>query len=229
MLAVDFDPTPTDGGEPLTLLIHLMSAGRLRLYDKRDRSATGPRGCSSGSTATGNCGCASSGPSSRPGRSCFGPPRSPTTRRSPPWAPTPGRLRRSPSFAALIDQPRHLHPLLRHQRDIAGIGRSWVDEILWEARLSPSSRGRALRRRGRAATRSAPRARRRARALRGGDRREGPRQTADAAQGAPPARASRALAAGPRSRPCSSPSIRPTTAKGRPAAGCSRTAASPGC
>lgn len=49
------------------------------------------------------------------------------------------------AFAALIDQPRHLHPLLRHQRDIAGIGRSWVDEILWEARLSPFKKGSELR------------------------------------------------------------------------------------
>ena len=48
------------------------------------------------------------------------------------------------AFAALIDQPRHLHPLLRHQRDIAGIGRSWVDEILWEARLSPFRKGAEL-------------------------------------------------------------------------------------
>jgi formamidopyrimidine-DNA glycosylase len=47
-------------------------------------------------------------------------------------------------FARLIDQPRHLHPLLRHQRDIAGIGRSWVDEILWEARLSPFKKGSEL-------------------------------------------------------------------------------------
>jgi formamidopyrimidine-DNA glycosylase len=47
-------------------------------------------------------------------------------------------------FAALIGQPRHLHPLLRHQRDIAGIGRSWVDEILWEARLSPFKKGSEL-------------------------------------------------------------------------------------
>jgi formamidopyrimidine-DNA glycosylase len=47
-------------------------------------------------------------------------------------------------FAELIDQPRHLHPLLRHQRDIAGIGRSWVDEILWEARLSPFKQGSEL-------------------------------------------------------------------------------------
>jgi formamidopyrimidine-DNA glycosylase len=47
-------------------------------------------------------------------------------------------------FAALIDQPRHLHPLLRHQGDIAGIGRSWVDEVLWEARLSPFKKGSEL-------------------------------------------------------------------------------------
>jgi formamidopyrimidine-DNA glycosylase len=47
-------------------------------------------------------------------------------------------------FAELIDQPRHLHPLLRGQRTIAGIGRSWVDEILWEARLSPFKKGSEL-------------------------------------------------------------------------------------
>jgi formamidopyrimidine-DNA glycosylase len=49
-------------------------------------------------------------------------------------------------FAALIDQPRHLHPLLRDQRVIAGVGRSWVDEILWEARLSPFKQGAELSR-----------------------------------------------------------------------------------
>jgi formamidopyrimidine-DNA glycosylase len=47
-------------------------------------------------------------------------------------------------FAELIDEPRHLHPLLRDQRVIAGIGRSWVDEILWAARLSPFQRGSEL-------------------------------------------------------------------------------------
>jgi formamidopyrimidine-DNA glycosylase len=47
-------------------------------------------------------------------------------------------------LAVLIDQPRHLHPLLRDQRVIAGIGRSWVDEILWEARLSPFKQGSEL-------------------------------------------------------------------------------------
>jgi formamidopyrimidine-DNA glycosylase len=47
-------------------------------------------------------------------------------------------------FARLLDQPRHLHPLLRDQRTIAGIGRSWVDELLWTARLSPFQKGSEL-------------------------------------------------------------------------------------
>ncbi len=47
-------------------------------------------------------------------------------------------------LAGLLDQPRHLHPLLRDQRTIAGIGRSWVDEILWTARLSPFKKGSEL-------------------------------------------------------------------------------------
>jgi len=47
-------------------------------------------------------------------------------------------------LAPLLDQPRHLHPLLRDQRTIAGIGRSWVDEILWNARLSPFRKGSEL-------------------------------------------------------------------------------------
>lgn len=47
-------------------------------------------------------------------------------------------------FAERIDQPRHLHPLLRDQRAIAGVGRSWVDEILWRSRLSPFRKGSDL-------------------------------------------------------------------------------------
>jgi formamidopyrimidine-DNA glycosylase len=46
-----------------------------------------------------------------------------------------------PPFAELLTAPRPLHTLLRDQRVIAGIGRSWVDEILWTARLSPFKRG----------------------------------------------------------------------------------------
>jgi formamidopyrimidine-DNA glycosylase len=47
-------------------------------------------------------------------------------------------------LAKLLDQPHHLHPMLRDQRTIAGIGRSWVDEILWTAELSPFRRGADL-------------------------------------------------------------------------------------
>jgi formamidopyrimidine-DNA glycosylase len=47
-----------------------------------------------------------------------------------------------PRLAALeqLDVARPLHTVLRDQHVIAGIGRSWVDEILWEARLSPFKR-----------------------------------------------------------------------------------------
>jgi len=47
-------------------------------------------------------------------------------------------------FGALLDQPRPLYALLRDQHVIAGIGRSWVDEILHAARLSPFRRGSDL-------------------------------------------------------------------------------------
>jgi formamidopyrimidine-DNA glycosylase len=47
-------------------------------------------------------------------------------------------------LARLLDQPRHLHPLLRDQRTISGIGRSWVDELLWTAYLSPFQKGSEL-------------------------------------------------------------------------------------
>ncbi len=39
---------------------------------------------------------------------------------------------------------RPLHAVLRDQRVITGIGRSWVDEILWLAELSPFKRGDSL-------------------------------------------------------------------------------------
>jgi formamidopyrimidine-DNA glycosylase len=49
-----------------------------------------------------------------------------------------------PELAKAVDEPRHLHPLLRDQRQIAGIGRQWVDEILWRAKLSPFKKGSEL-------------------------------------------------------------------------------------
>jgi formamidopyrimidine-DNA glycosylase len=123
----------------LALLIHLMSAGRLQLYDK----LAGPRDRTSrllvrvdegrelrlrefGSKQAAwvkllrateleqDDALASLGPEA--------------------W-PDPPRL------ADVLDVPRPLHAVLRDQHVIAGIGRSWVDEILWQAKLSPYKRG----------------------------------------------------------------------------------------
>jgi formamidopyrimidine-DNA glycosylase len=49
-----------------------------------------------------------------------------------------------PDLQELLDQPRPLYALLRDQDVIAGIGRSWVDEILHTAMLSPFKRGSDL-------------------------------------------------------------------------------------
>jgi formamidopyrimidine-DNA glycosylase len=49
-----------------------------------------------------------------------------------------------PDLGPLLDEPRPLHGILRDQRVIAGIGRSWVDEILHDAELSPFKRGSDL-------------------------------------------------------------------------------------
>src|SRR2546423_8776720 len=128
----------------VALLIHLMSAGRLQLFDKpgspRDRSGrlylrfvddtelrlrefgtkqrAWARLLPAGEIAADEM-VATLGPEA--------------------WPPPP-----LDAFAAAIDEPRHLHPLLRDQRAIAGIGRSWVDEILWEARISPFKKGSEL-------------------------------------------------------------------------------------
>ena len=46
-----------------------------------------------------------------------------------------------PPLGPLLAAPRPLHSLLRDQRVVAGIGRTWVDDILHAARLSPFKRG----------------------------------------------------------------------------------------
>jgi formamidopyrimidine-DNA glycosylase len=127
----------------LVLLIHLMSAGRLQLYDRRagmrDRTSRllvrlddgrelrlrefGTKQAAwakllHAEELEGEEALATLGPEAWPG---------------------------PPPFLPLLDRaPRPLHALLRDQRVIAGIGRSWVDEILWEAKLSPFKRGADL-------------------------------------------------------------------------------------
>ncbi len=95
-----------------------------------------------------------------------------------------------PELGPLLDAPRPLHGLLRDQRVIAGIGRSWVDEILHEAKLSPFKRGSELSDEEAAAAARGDRLRARPRAgpLRGASDAPDPRQAADAAARPPPQR-----------------------------------------
>jgi formamidopyrimidine-DNA glycosylase len=126
----------------LALLIHLMSAGRLQLYDKR----AGPRDRTSrllvriadgrelrlrefGSKQAAWVKLLRAADLEQDGAlATLGPEA---------W-PDP------PPLQHLLDVPRPLHALLRDQHTIAGIGRSWVDEILWVAKLSPYKRGNDL-------------------------------------------------------------------------------------
>src|SRR4051812_25961738 len=124
----------------LHVLIHLMSAGRLQLYDKRaglrDRTsrllvriADGRelRLREFGTKQAAWVKVLRDGEVERDDAiATLGPEA---------WPEPPEDL------AALLDAPRPLHTLLRDQRVIAGIGRSWVDEILWRAKLSPFKRG----------------------------------------------------------------------------------------
>ncbi|HWI94770.1 MAG TPA: DNA-formamidopyrimidine glycosylase family protein [Solirubrobacterales bacterium] len=128
----------------LSLLIHLMSAGRLRLFDKRaspkDRASRILIRLEDGRELR----LREFGTKQRAwvkllGTDAVADDEMVDSLGPEAWPPPP-----LDAFAALIDQPRHLHPLLRHQRDIAGIGRSWIDEILWEARLSPFKKGSEL-------------------------------------------------------------------------------------
>jgi formamidopyrimidine-DNA glycosylase len=131
-------------GDGLSLLIHLMSAGRLQVFDKRasprDRASRLLLRVDDGRElrlrefGTRQRAWAKLLPSESVRADEM------VTTLGPEAWPAPPLER----FAELIDQPRHLHPLLRDQRVIAGVGRSWVDEILWEARLSPFKKGSEL-------------------------------------------------------------------------------------
>ncbi len=147
----------TDGpAHPLVLLIHLMSAGRLQLYDRR----AGPRDRTSrllvrvlldgGEQRAGEDDTEASAVREHELRLReFGSKQAAWVKLlrreeleqdeslatlGPEAWPAP------PPLAELLDGARPLHAVLRDQHAIAGIGRSWVDEILWEARLSPFKR-----------------------------------------------------------------------------------------
>jgi formamidopyrimidine-DNA glycosylase len=131
-----------DTSGELGLLIHLMSAGRLQLYENR----AGPRDRTSRLLVR-----------MGDGRELrlreFGSKqaawvkllRAPELEHDEALATLgPEAWPLLPPLQAVLDAPRPLHKLLRDQRVIAGIGRSWVDEILWRAMLSPYKRGNEL-------------------------------------------------------------------------------------
>jgi formamidopyrimidine-DNA glycosylase len=137
LLMLDVE-TPTHG--PLVLLIHLMSAGRAQLFDKRasmkDRTARvllrlpGDRELRVREFGTKQAAWVKL---LRPDQveadeavDGLGPEA---------WPEPPEDL------ADRLKAPRPLHSMLRDQRVITGIGRTWVDDILHAARLSPFKRG----------------------------------------------------------------------------------------
>ena len=154
MPVVDFSSAPSEtpsartrsgaADGPVSLLVHLMSAGRLQVFDKRasmrDRASrvlvrlTDGRELRLREFGTRQRAWAKLLPSDRVEADEMVATLGPEAWPAPPLA----------ELAAAVDEPRHLHPLLRDQRVIAGIGRQWVDEILWEARLSPFRKGSEL-------------------------------------------------------------------------------------
>jgi formamidopyrimidine-DNA glycosylase len=128
--------------DDLVLLLHLMSAGRLQLYDRR----AGPRDRTSRLLVRARL---PDGPEVELRLREFG-------SKQAAWAKLlraseleqdesmaklgPEAWPESPPLAGLLDAARPLHAALRDQHVIAGVGRSWVDEILWRAKLSPFKR-----------------------------------------------------------------------------------------
>ena len=130
-----------DASGDLSLLVHLMSAGRLQLFDKRasmkDRTSRllvridGGRELRLREFGTKQRAwvklLATDAVEDDEAIASLGPEA---------W-PDPPEMR--DLLAAQGARP--LHAVLRDQHVITGIGRSWVDEILWTARLSPFKRG----------------------------------------------------------------------------------------
>jgi formamidopyrimidine-DNA glycosylase len=128
----------TADGEPLTLLTHLMSAGRMQLYGKRasmrDRTSrmllrmTEDRELRLREFGTKQAAWVKLlRPEALEAESVL------KTLGPEAWPAPPAELD--------LKSPRPLHSLLRDQQVIAGIGRTWVDDILHAARLSPFKRG----------------------------------------------------------------------------------------
>jgi formamidopyrimidine-DNA glycosylase len=128
----------------LSLLVHLMSAGRLQVFDKRasmrDRRSRLLIRLSDGRELR----LREFGTKQRAWAKLLRDEEVESDEMVATLGPDAWPIPPLEAVASALDAPRHLHPLLRDQRAIAGIGRSWVDEILWDARLSPFKKGSDL-------------------------------------------------------------------------------------
>ena len=131
-----------DVGEDLTLLVHLMSAGRLQLFGARaslrDRSSRLLVRLDDDRELR----LREFGTRQRAWAKLLR--RADVDEEETIAALGPEAWPDPPPLRELLDLPRPLYALLRDQHVIAGIGRSWVDEILHAAMMSPFKRGSDL-------------------------------------------------------------------------------------
>ncbi len=134
--------TAPDGDGGLTALIHLMSAGRLQLFDTRtslrDRTSRLLMRLDDGRELRLREFGSKQAAWVKLLRAFEVDSEETIAELGPEAWPEP------PPFDELLDVPRPLYALMRDQHVIAGIGRSWVDEILHTARISPFKRGSDL-------------------------------------------------------------------------------------
>ena len=131
---------PTEDGE-LVLLVHLMSAGRLRYLRAGDKEPKTPA-FRLRFEGGGQLVLTEGGPKKRAGVWLLSPEAAAAElEHLGPEALGLGPERLGEILAA---EPRRLHSLLRDQRIVAGIGRAWANEILHTAGLSPFAPARGL-------------------------------------------------------------------------------------
>ena len=138
-------PGAAGSGEgTLTMLVHLMSAGRLQVYEKRaslkDRRSRVLIRLTDGRELR----LREFGTKQRAWVKLLRPEEVAADEMVATLGPEAWPAPSPEALAGAVSESRQLHPLLRDQRRIAGIGRSWVDEILWEAKLAPFRKGADL-------------------------------------------------------------------------------------
>ncbi|HKG45013.1 MAG TPA: DNA-formamidopyrimidine glycosylase family protein [Gaiellaceae bacterium] len=131
---------PTADGE-LVLLVHLMSAGRLRYLLAGEKAPKTPAFRLS-FQGGGALVLTEGGPKKRAGVWLLTPEAVEAELEQ--LGPEALGLGVERLGAILAEQPRRLHSLLRDQRVIAGIGRAWANEILHAAQLSPFAPAQGL-------------------------------------------------------------------------------------